>query len=120
MNVSNIDFSQNCRRGYYSRIQRQGNYNTRNKYEQYVSRACFNNETVNLRLLKYKAHLFEKYISGNNKYQKIGFGLGMYLSKKIIEAHDGKIYYDEQNLDNSFIIEIPTKPTNNQNTIIWE
>lgn len=67
-----------------------------------------------------KAHLFEKYISGSNKYHKIGFGLGMYLSKKVIEAHEGKIYYEDENSKNTFIIELPTRTANNQNSIKWE
>ena len=67
-----------------------------------------------------RAHLFEKYISGSNKYQKIGFGLGMYLSKKVVEAHDGKIYYEEQDSVNTFVIELPIKITNSRNDIKWE
>ena len=66
-----------------------------------------------------KAHLFEKYISGSNKYQKVGFGLGMYLSKKVIEAHEGDIYYEGNNSENSFIIELPIQMTNNKNSIKW-
>ena len=66
-----------------------------------------------------KAHLFEKYISGSNKYQKVGFGLGMYLSKKVIEAHEGDIYYEGHDSENSFIIELPIQMTNNKNSIKW-
>ena len=66
-----------------------------------------------------KEHLFEKYISGSNKYQKIGFGLGMYLSKKVIEAHEGEIYYEEQDSINSFVIILPQLTTNSINRIQW-
>ena len=66
-----------------------------------------------------KAHLFEKYISGSNKYQKVGFGLGMYLSKKVMEAHEGKIYYEGNNSKSMFVIELPVKTKNDANCIKW-
>ena len=66
-----------------------------------------------------KTHLFEKYISGSNKYQKIGFGLGMYLSKKVIEAHEGNIYYEGEETTNTFVIELPRQIKNSINSIKW-
>lgn len=54
-------------------------------------------------------HLFEKYISESNKYQKVGFGLGLYLSKKIIDAHGGEISFEENNNRNRFVIKFPQK-----------
>lgn len=66
-----------------------------------------------------KAHLFEKYISGSNKYQRIGFGLGMYLSKKVIEAHEGEIYYTGKDTKNTFVIELPQQTKNSINKIKW-
>ena len=36
--------------------------------------------------------LFKKYVSHAAKYNKIGVGLGLYLSKQIINAHNGDIY----------------------------
>lgn len=35
--------------------------------------------------------LFKKYASFSDKYKKASFGLGLYLSRKIIEAHSGMI-----------------------------
>ena len=58
---------------------------------------------------KTKEHLFEKYITGANRYQKIGFGLGMYLSKKIIQAHDGDIWYKGENDSSTFTFSLPRK-----------
>ncbi len=37
-------------------------------------------------------NLFKKYVSHAAKYNKVGVGLGLYLSKQIINAHNGNIY----------------------------
>ena len=37
-------------------------------------------------------NLFKKYVSHAAKFNKVGVGLGLYLSKQIIDAHDGEIY----------------------------
>jgi two-component system NarL family sensor kinase len=37
-------------------------------------------------------HLFEKFYQGNGNRQAKGSGLGLYLSRQIIEAHNGKIW----------------------------
>lgn len=64
-------------------------------------------------------HLFEKYISNANKYQKVGFGLGLYLSKKIIEAHNGKIYFIQNGNLNKFVIELPITSSGNSGRVYW-
>ena len=43
-----------------------------------------NNETM--------SNLFKKYVSHAAKFNKVGVGLGLYLSKQIIDAHNGDIY----------------------------
>jgi len=46
--------------------------------------AYINPETMN--------NLFKKYVSHAAKFNKVGVGLGLYLSKQIINAHNGEIY----------------------------
>src|SRR2546423_4714850 len=49
-----------------------------------------------------KDRLFEKFVTSSSK----GTGLGLYLSRKIIEAHDGQLWidYDDNNDNNSGVI----------------
>lgn len=56
--------------------------------------------------------IFAQYVSYADTHKEIGIGLGLYASKKIIEAHNGKIYVksfkDEKNI---FGFSIPAKKT---------
>jgi len=55
-------------------------------------------------------HVFDKYVSGpaSAKFSKVGTGLGLYLSEKIIEAHKGKIIAkSEKDNKNTFGFKIP-------------
>lgn len=52
--------------------------------------------------------LFRKYVTHSEKYNKVGIGLGLYLSKKIIDAHCGKIIAESsKNQHNTFGFIIP-------------
>ena len=54
--------------------------------------------------------LFKKYVSNSSdaKYNKTGTGLGLYLSEKIITAHNGSIIaYSDKNNKNTFGFKIP-------------
>ena len=52
--------------------------------------------------------LFAQYVSYASAHNELGIGLGLYASKKIIEAHDGNIFI-QSTLDNknTFGFEIP-------------
>ncbi len=55
--------------------------------------------------------LFRKYVSHSQKYNKVGIGLGLYLSKKIIEAHGGEIIAKSlKTQSNTFGFIIPINP----------
>lgn len=41
-------------------------------------------------------HVFDKYYTTTKKFRKVGTGLGLYLSNKIIKAHNGKIILESQ------------------------
>lgn len=57
-----------------------------------------------------KNHIFDKYVTGASKYHKIGFGLGLYISKKIVDEHNGLINVATNGTRNKFTVEIPCKP----------
>lgn len=52
--------------------------------------------------------IFEKYYSASKKFRKIGTGLGLYLSKQIVKAHNGEISVSsKENEGTEFCIKIP-------------
>ena len=52
--------------------------------------------------------IFEKYYSAASKFRKVGSGLGLYLSKKIIELHGGEITVKSTpDIKTEFSIKIP-------------
>lgn len=57
-----------------------------------------------------KNNIFDKYVTGASKYKKVGFGLGLYISKKIVDEHKGLIYITTDGDKNKFTVEIPIKP----------
>lgn len=52
--------------------------------------------------------LFGKFVSNASKFKKIGFGLGLYLTKQIIMAHNGEVFANSCKVDgNTFGFRIP-------------
>lgn len=51
-------------------------------------------------------HIFDKYYSTANKFRKVGTGLGLYLSNKIVNAHGGEVFASSDEEENSTTMEI--------------
>jgi len=52
--------------------------------------------------------LFCKFVSNASKFKKIGFGLGLYLTKQIVNAHNGEVFAKSCQVDgNTFGFKIP-------------
>ncbi len=71
------------------------------RFEAKNKSAYINPETMN--------NLFKKYVSHAAKFNKVGVGLGLYLSKQIIDAHNGNIYarsYEDNSNVFGFILPI--------------
>jgi|GEM_PF-407996 len=55
-----------------------------------------------------KTRLFSKFTSYSKKFRQVGTGLGLYLSKKIIESHGGEISLEtEEGKGCCFIVSLP-------------
>ena len=68
-------------------------------------------------LLSEKSRIFSKFFRGQNaiKMETVGSGLGLFISKNIIEAHHGTINFnlDQQNKSITFTITLPIQQKNN-------
>ena len=54
--------------------------------------------------------IFAQYVSYASTHNELGIGLGLYASKKIIEAHSGKIFvHSDKSEHNRFGFRIPVK-----------
>lgn len=52
--------------------------------------------------------IFDRYYSSSKKFRKVGTGLGLYLSRQIVEAHGGNIWAESKpNQGSIFYIELP-------------
>jgi len=60
--------------------------------------------------------IFDKFTGGMNHYNSASTGLGLYLSKKIIEMHKGKIYAKSVNGINEFGFKLTANKLNNNQT----
>ena len=60
-----------------------------------------------------EARIFSKFFRGQNaiKIETVGSGLGLFIAKNIIEAHQGEILFDfnRRNKKTTFLISLPTK-----------
>ncbi len=69
----------------------------------------FDNESPYIPKEKQKA-IFARYVSYASAHKELGIGLGLYASKKIIDAHNGTIYLESSTENkNKFGFKIPIK-----------
>ncbi|MDD3237290.1 MAG: hybrid sensor histidine kinase/response regulator [Candidatus Gastranaerophilales bacterium] len=55
-----------------------------------------------------KDTIFDEYISTAKRFRKVGYGLGLYICKKIIEEHNGNIYVNsEEGKGTEFVFTLP-------------
>lgn len=54
--------------------------------------------------------IFDKFYSTAKKFKKVGTGLGLFISKQIVDAHGGKLTVEsEENVKTTFCVELPTR-----------
>ncbi len=75
------------------------------------SKVCFEFENESPYIPKdMQKAIFAQYVSYASTHNELGIGLGLYASKKIIEAHSGKIFvHSSKNEHNRFGFKIPVK-----------
>jgi len=63
-------------------------------------------------------HLFERFYQGQSDRQAKGSGLGLYLSRQIVEAHGGTIWVENRQPTGAiFAFRLPTLPYNSSHSI---
>ena len=51
-------------------------------------------------------NMFQRFSQGTSQKRSAGTGLGLYLSRQIIEAHDGKIWAESEDGYNTFFVQL--------------
>ena len=62
---------------------------------------------------------FDKYVTGAKSFKLTGIGLGLYFSKKVVDAHDGRIYLEANGEHNKFVFEIPVTDSKINTSVAW-
>lgn len=83
------------------------------------SKACFEFENNSPYIPKdMQKAIFAQYVSYASTHNELGIGLGLYASKKIIEAHSGKIFvHSDKSEHNRFGFKIPVKQKHSSEAI---
>jgi len=66
-----------------------------------------------------KVQIFDKYVTGAKNFKLTGIGLGLYFSKKVVDAHNGRIYLEANGEQNKFVFEIPLEDSDLNTTVAW-
>ena len=78
---------------------------------------CNNDKNIYIKITNYGKsikkeeikHVFDKYYTTAKKFRKVGTGLGLYLSNKIVKSHKGRIFIETESDERqytTFIIEL--------------
>ena len=87
-----------------------------NPYSKIDTAVCNDDKNIYIKITNYGKsikkedikHVFDKYYTTAKKFRKVGTGLGLYLSNKIVKAHKGKISIEsEENKSTTFIVVLP-------------
>lgn len=85
-------------------------------YSKIDTAVCIDEKNVFIKITNYGKgikkeelkHIFDKYYTTAKKFRKVGTGLGLYLSNKIVKEHKGRIMVESQNDDwTTFAIVLP-------------
>lgn len=66
-----------------------------------------------------RVNIFDKYVTGAKSFKLTGIGLGLYFSKKVVDAHNGQIYLEAKGEHNKFVFEIPLVDDVANTSIAW-
>lgn len=66
-----------------------------------------------------RLNIFDKYVTGAKSFKLSGIGLGLYFSKKVVDAHNGNIYLEANGENNKFVFEIPLTDDVANTSIAW-
>lgn len=65
-----------------------------------------------------KKRIFDKYVVGTGTNKIRGIGLGLYFCKKVIDAHNGRIFLNAYDENNEFVIELPIEKSEFKTSVL--
>ena len=65
-----------------------------------------------------RKRIFDKYVVGTGANKIRGIGLGLYFCKKVIDAHNGRIFLNAYDENNEFVIELPIEKSEFKTSVL--